>query len=58
MRNRPEKLHGIVVAESIASVFRATEITHVHLNICHVHVDHDNISVHTTFGCCWCRIIS
>merc|ERR1712045_1020315 len=44
-----EKLHSIIVAESIASIFRATEIAHIHLNICHVHVDHDDIGIHTTF---------
>merc|ERR1711931_208105 len=52
-----EKLHCIVVAESITSIFRATEITHIHLDICHVHVDHDDIGIHTTFRCRWCWII-
>ena len=56
--NQPEKLHRIVVAESITSIFRTTEITHIHLNICHIHVDHDNISIHTTVGRCGCRIFS
>ena len=58
IKNQPEKLHRIVVAKSITSIFRTTKIAHVHLNICHIHVDHDNISIHTAVGRRGCRIVS